>query len=166
MLTEMANYARTCASTIVNLPKPLFSRLPPPPHPPKKSAPFGWISPCRRIQKFPLWRADLKISGFACEFVGWVWDDSLIQKEKVADSKIETFRSDYEYDYEYDFFISGVMRMRIDCDTVTQRHTNLQSRSQDFVDNEIVAKSRRLDYEFFSRPFKVSFFVHKMVLLR
>ena len=53
--------------------------------------------------------------------------------------------------------------MRIDRDTVTQ---SFQSRSQDFVDNEIVAKSRRLDYEFFSRLFKVRCFVDKVKRLK
>ena len=47
---------------------------------------------CLGIQNFPLWRADSKSCGFACEFEGFVWTKGeLIRKKKVADSKISGY---------------------------------------------------------------------------
>ena len=37
---------------------------------------------------FPLWRADLKISGFAVEFAGCVWTVALSGKKKLRIQKI------------------------------------------------------------------------------
>ena len=43
------------------------------------------------IYFFPLWRADLKISGFAVEFAECVWTEAVSGKQKVADSKISGY---------------------------------------------------------------------------
>ena len=43
------------------------------------------------IYFFPLWRADLKIPGFAVEFSRCVWTVAVSGKKKVADSKISGY---------------------------------------------------------------------------
>ena len=56
---------------------------------------------CYRIQKFPLWRADSKVSGFACEFA---------VSEMLSDSKISTLESGFK-----SFRIClRIRRMRVD----------------------------------------------------
>ena len=40
-----------------------------------------------RIYLFPLWRADLKISGFAVEYAGCVWTEAVSGKKKLLIQK-------------------------------------------------------------------------------
>ena len=45
-------------------------------------SPVHTLSDSLRIYFFPLWRADLKISGFAVEFAGCVWTDAVPGRKK------------------------------------------------------------------------------------
>ena len=42
-----------------------------------------------RIYFFPLWRSDLKISGFAVEFAGCAWTEAVSGKEKLRIKNIQ-----------------------------------------------------------------------------
>ena len=69
------------------------------------------IPDSKRIQKFPLWRADSKSCGFVCR-IHWIRvDRTRIRKEKVADSKISGYVWTGNW-YPYTFsgvFSSGIV---------------------------------------------------------
>ena len=54
-------------------------------------SPVHTLSHSLRIYFFPLWRADLKISGFAVEFAGCLWTVAVSQMKKL---RIQKYRLD------------------------------------------------------------------------
>ena len=54
-------------------------------------SPANTLSDSLRIYFFPLWRADLKISGFAVEFAGCLWTVAVSQMKKL---RIQKYRLD------------------------------------------------------------------------